>query len=90
MAIVEGCTTRVLAIYSGPSTWNVPSARMKDAANPELPASLTAAYERAPKSAIPHRVFADFEICPLDEDRPGVMQHACIESATNIFVTSLE
>jgi len=79
-------TKRVLAIYSGPSTWAVLGARMKDAANPEFPANLVNAYPRPAKSAIPPTILADFEICPLDPEQPGVMQHACIESAKNILV----
>ena len=83
-------TKRILAIYSGPSTWAVRGARMNDAADPEFPSNLVRAYPRPTKSAIPPAVFADFEVCPLDEDRPGVMQHACIESARNIFVQKPE
>jgi len=28
-------------------------------------------------------VFADFEVCPFSESKPGVMQRTCIESADN-------
>jgi hypothetical protein len=28
----------------------------------------------------------DFEVCPLEPERPGWMQAACIESAKNIFI----
>lgn len=79
-------TNRILAIYSGPSTWARREGRMNDAADPEFPANLVKAHSQYPESPIPHTVFADFEVCPLDQDRPGVMQHACIESAKNIFV----
>ena len=83
-------TKRILAIYSGPSTWARRGARMNDAADPEFPVDLVKAHSQPPESAIPPTVFADFEVCPLDEDRPGVMQHTCIESAKNIFVQKAE
>jgi len=31
-------------------------------------------------------VYADFEVCPLEPEKPGAMQAACIESAKNIVV----
>jgi hypothetical protein len=83
-------TKRILAIYSGPSTWKAPEARVKDAENPELPTNVLTAYPQPAKSAVPPVIFADFEICPLDEEHPGVMQHACIESARNIAVQKTE
>jgi len=35
---------------------------------------------------MPHRIFANFEVCPLEPEKPGAMQAACIESAKNIVV----
>ena len=73
-------TTRLLGIYSGPSVWTGDPA-IRDNEDPELPASLQKVY-RSPFE----QVFADFEVCPLEPERPGFMQAACIESAKNIFV----
>ena len=72
-------TTRVLGIYSGPSVW--PPIDQRDQENPEFPANLKHAFDE-----LSNRVFANFEICPLEPDHPGWMQHACIESATNVFI----
>ena len=30
-----------------------------------------------------HDVYADFEVCPFTQEKPGVMQRVCIESAQN-------
>jgi len=35
---------------------------------------------------LPRRIFANFEVCPLEAEKPGTMQAACIESAKNIVV----
>ncbi len=35
-------------------------------------------------------VFADFEVCPFSESKPGVMQRTCIESASNRVVKRQE
>jgi len=52
-----------------------------DSLNPEFPANV----ERAFKTPF-GRIFADFEVCPLEPEEAGVMQRVCIESAKNIFV----
>jgi len=76
-------TKRVLGIFSGPSIW--PPHDQRDQFNPELPANLERVF-RPPNN----RIFADFEVCPLDPERPGWMQDACIESTKNIFVQELK
>jgi hypothetical protein len=72
-------TKRILGIYSGPSVW--PPKDQWDQDNPEFPANVKAAFDQ-----LSNKLFADFEICPLEPERAGWMQHACIESAANIFV----
>lgn len=29
-------------------------------------------------------VYADYKVCPLTKEKPGVMQIVCVESATNM------
>ena len=70
-------TNRILGIYSGPS---VDRASL-DNENPELPENLARRFKPFEK-----RVYADFEICPLEPERKGEMQAACIESAKNIVL----
>ena len=70
-------THRILGIYSRPEGQ---TADTLDAEHPELPANLDRAFK-----SLATEVFADFEICPLEPERTGVMQAACIESAKNIF-----
>jgi hypothetical protein len=77
-------THRILAIRSGPSKW--PSWDQRDALNPSFPVNLERVYHTEVKDPFLNRVFADFEICPLEPERGGEMQHVCIESAKNIFV----
>lgn len=70
-------TRRILAVHSGPS---VKRGTQWDNENPELPANV----ERAFKGPF-NLIFADFEVCPLEPEKAGVMQRMCIESAKNIF-----
>jgi hypothetical protein len=35
-------------------------------------------------------IFADFELCPFSESKPGVMQRACLEAATKRVVSRRE
>lgn len=67
-------THRVLGIYSGPS---VDRRHSMDNEGPALPANLAMPFGSA--------IFADFEVCPLEAEKRGAMQAACIETAKNIF-----
>jgi hypothetical protein len=71
-------TNRLLGIYSGPSVdrWGL------DNEAPEFPASVQRSFDAGGWN----RIYADFEICPLEKEKPGVMQAACIESAKNLVV----
>ena len=83
-------TGRILAIYSGPSACSGSKFDLDpscDNENPELPANIKQTFEKSrPAFGFPNRIFADFEVCPLESERPGVMQKACIESAKDIVV----
>jgi hypothetical protein len=70
-------TKRLLGIYSGPSV----DRYGLDNEDPELPANLLRKFRPTE-----NWVFADFEVCPLEPEKPGAMQAACIESAKNIIV----
>ncbi len=72
-------THRLLGILSGPSELGKDDL---DNEHPEFPKNV----ERALALGTPNqnRIFADFEVCPLEPDVPGVMQSACIEAAKNI------
>ncbi len=37
-----------------------------------------------------NKLFADFTVCPFENDKPGVMRLICVESAKNIFVRPRE
>ena len=74
----------MLAIHSGPSTW--PPRDQSGSLDPSFPANLESVYRTQVKDGYLNRVFADFEVCPLEPEREGEMQHVCIESAKNIFV----
>ena len=87
-------TKRILGIYSGPNSQGIDPL---DGEHPEFPANLSRAfraeYERnvALKIDTPYLigdVFAKFEVCPLEPDKPGYMQASCIESAKNIFAAA--
>jgi hypothetical protein len=71
-------THRVLGIYSGPS---VDRYNCLDNEDPEFPPKVEKAFH-----PFGNRIFADFKICPLEPERAGVMQAACIEAAKNIVV----
>jgi hypothetical protein len=70
-------TKRILAVHSGPGYKRGDN---KENENPEVPANVDQAF----KTDLT-RVYADFEICPLEPGRRGEMQVVCIESAKNIF-----
>ena len=70
----------MLGIYSGPSMY-VNGDVTGDNENPEFPANVNAKF--MPNE---NRIFADFEICPLEPVKPGTMQAACIEAAKNIVI----
>jgi hypothetical protein len=85
-------TNRILGIHSGA---NAERFDPLDNEHPEFPAPLDKAYDadyqhkrqvNDPDIEIPDVVFADFEVCPLEPERAGQMQSACIESAKNIVV----
>jgi hypothetical protein len=87
-------TKRILGIYSGPAGYPLPID--SNSSYPEFPASLERVYELETARnttlgiddpwLIGH-VFADFEVCPLEPEKPGYMQPSCIESAKNMFVS---
>ena len=52
-----------------------------DNEHPEFPSSIQRVFRPTENG-----IFADFEVCPLEPEKPNVMQAACIESAKNIFV----
>jgi len=73
-------THRMLAIYSGPSVNFA-----EDNEHPEFPANIRHAFRPSRNS-----IFADFEVCPLEPEKPNAMQAACIESAKDIFVENYD
>lgn len=77
-------TRRILAIHSGPSTW--PPDDQSGSVDPSFPSNLESVYRTQVKDPYLNSVFADFEVCPLEPERKGEMQHVCIEAAKNIFV----
>jgi hypothetical protein len=77
-----------LGIYSGPVAFNGPaqSKYALDNEGPQLPSNVEGALWKSVEGAWPNVIYADFEVCPLDEEKPGTMQASCIESAKNIQV----
>lgn len=70
-------THRVLGIYSGPplNRWG------PDSEAPELPANIQSVFSK--QWVV---VYGDFEVCPLEEQRPETMQPACIEAVKNVVI----
>jgi hypothetical protein len=52
-----------------------------DNEGPEFPANVEDKFEPTK-----NLIYADFEVCPLEPEKPHAMQAACIESAKNIVV----
>lgn len=50
--------------------------------NPEYPLMPETIW--ASVGMMDHEVYADFEVCPFTEQKPGAMQMVCIESAKNV------
>ncbi len=77
-------TKRLLGIYSGPSV-NFRGDDNGDNEHPELPDNISKRLSLAHPI-----VWADFEVCPLEPEKPGVMQPACIETAKNLFLEKVD
>jgi len=77
-------TNRLLGIHSGPSA----DLYGLDNESPEFPSNVwQKLWVSIPKnSPWPNTIFADFEVCPLEPEKRGAMQAACIEAAKNIVV----
>ena len=73
-------TSRLLGIYSGPEAFKR-RYELLDNEHPDFPENIKRRF-----IPLKNRVFADFEVCPLEPERTGVMQAVCIESATNVVV----
>jgi hypothetical protein len=71
-------TKRLLGIYSGPSV----DRRSIDNEDPEFPVNVQQSWQ----ARTGHTLWGDFEVCPLEPERSGIMQAACVESAKNIFI----
>jgi hypothetical protein len=82
-------TKRIVDVYNGPSKF--PPRTQEEVQDPEFPSNLEKAYRtEVPRlerlhRATPEPVYADFEICPLEPEKPGASQAVCIESAKNMF-----
>ena len=75
-------THRILGIYSGPSV----DRNGLDNEGPELPSNVERKLWVTKDPNSQNDLFGDFEVCPLEPEKPGVMQAACIESAKNIVI----
>ena len=81
-------TRRLLGIYSGPASFNgrFASKYALDNEAPQLPPNVETSLWKSVTDKWPNAIFADFEVCPLEPEKPGEMQAACIESANNIVI----
>jgi hypothetical protein len=86
-------THRLLKICDEPTFRSMQSTG--DCLDPEFPANLERIYETDRRQwklggghgdYFPPDVFADFEICPLEPEKAGERQYACVESAKITFV----
>jgi hypothetical protein len=68
-----------LGIFSGPATY--PGDLDGDNEHPGLPENIRTRFK-----PFDNEIYADFEVCPLEPEKPKVMQAACIESAKNVVV----
>jgi hypothetical protein len=73
-------TRRVLGVYSGPLV----DRKSLDNEDPELPENVSRKL-----NGFTNRVFGDFEICPLEPEKPHTMQAVCIESANNLAIEAV-
>ena len=66
---------RLLGVYSGPFV----DRKSLDNENPEFPLNVKEKFR-----PFKNRIFAEFEVCPLEPEKPGAMQAVCVESAKNV------
>jgi hypothetical protein len=81
-------TKRILGIYSRPSTYapRVGDPDNGDNEGPQLPLNVAHAMWSSKGQPLPDRVFGEFEVCPLEPEREGAMQAACVQAAKNIVI----
>ena len=81
-------TNRLLGIYSGPAAFNgqAQSKYALDNEGPQLPSNVEDALWKSVKGPWPNIIYADFQVCSLEKEKPETMQAACIQSAKNIVV----
>ncbi len=81
-------THRLMGIYSGPAVYNGPLADKYplDNEGPEFPLNVERDLIGSKNQVWANTIYADFEICPLEPEKPEAMQAACIESAKNLYV----
>lgn len=88
-------TRRILAVYSGPSSF--PARDTSRLYLPELPANLARIYRDPlnwdePEPLLDDSVYnarsiiADFEVCPLAPEKQRKVQPVCVEQALKVFV----
>lgn len=85
-------THRLMGIYSGPAAFNgrAQSEYALDNEGPQLPSNVEDALWKSVRGPWPNIIYAYFEVCPLNKEKPETMQAACIESAKNIAVKKNE
>lgn len=76
-------THRVLGIFSGPEAYNATRGEIVNGDNehPELPKNvddLAMNFRARSKDKSLPGIYGDFEVCPLEPERPRHMQAACI------------
>jgi hypothetical protein len=76
---MENRSRHLFGILSGPGS--LPELDNED---PQVPDNLAKVMPRDPSYV---DVFGDFEVCPLEPEKPGSMQMACIESAKKLITT---
>ncbi len=81
-------TNRLLGIYSGPAAFNgrAQGNYALDNERPQLPSNVEDTLWNSVKGPWPNILYGDFEVCPLNGEKPETMQAACIESAKNLVV----
>jgi hypothetical protein len=73
-------THHLFGIYSGASTWRRNRFAI-DNEDTEFPPNVRKLIRSGSV-----QVFGDFEVCPLEPERSGFMQAACIQSAKKLFL----
>lgn len=82
-------TRRVLGVFSGPKAYSAANGEILDGDNenpglPETVKKVVSRFRAQPGNDFLPAIYGEFEVCPLEPEKPKTMQAVCIEAARDM------